>query len=362
MAVLHHTWTGGLLVHLFLISCWVLGGIFVAVTCAGMAYYTYGLSFFIFGATALARESRKQRVWVIVCLALYVYLGPRSREAAGFLRYWCCLAWLACMAYATWFHRFAARPGFVKLVQDLDAAKYYKGVSGVQGSLEDIRKEGSLFAFHPHGILAGGFTLNACFHKDFRELAGADTQFLCDKVLRDDNPFFKVMSDVHGGIDTLDKNNLLRLLAAKRNVAFVPGGFEDATVMIFGKHRTCMRKRAGFIKYALMHGCRVHPVYTFGESETYHTYTGFLKFRLWLNKFGIPAVVFFGYPLLPLLPRTESKLSTYVGSAIEMPRIASPSTADVEKWHTIYCEKLAELFEKHKKAEGLSNLDKLEIL
>lgn len=362
MKCLHHTWVGGFLVHLFLISLWTMGGVFVAVTCAGMAFYTYGLSFVIFGATAIPRRTFKQKTWVVACLTLYLFLGPRHRIDYGFLRYWCCMALLSIMSFATWFHKFKARPGFVKLMQDLDPAKYYTGSMGLRGALEDIRKEGSLFAFHPHGVLSAGYTLNGCFGKDFREHAGTNTQFLCDKVLRDDNPAFKVMSDIHGGIDTLDKTNLLRNMGQKQNVAFVPGGFEDATVMAFGKHRTCMKKRAGFIKYALMNGCRVHPVYTFGESDTYYTYTGALKFRLWLNKFGIPAVVFFGFPLMPLLPRTKPSLATYVGSAIEMPLIREPSDDEVKKWHAIYCEKLTELFENHKKQAGLSELDRLEIL
>ena len=37
-------------------------------------------------------------------------------------------------------------------------------------------------------------------------------------------------------------------------------------------------------------------IYTFGESETYHTFTGLLPLRLWINRFQIPAVLFFGEP------------------------------------------------------------------
>jgi len=358
---LHHTWLGGFLVHVFLITCWVLGGVFVAITCGGMAYHTYGTSFFIFGATTIHKQS-KQQIWVLICLAFYVYMGPRSMEQPHCIRYWGLWVLLAFMSWATWFNRFTPQPAFIKAVQDLDVSKYYDGSCTLGGELEGIRKDGSLFGFHPHGVLAAGFTLNGTFNKKFREHAGSNTQFLCDKVLREDNPFFKVMSDVHGGINTLNKKNLLRYLDAKTSVAFVPGGFEDATVMAFGKHSTCMKKRAGFIKYALMHGTRVHPVYTFGESSTYYTYTGMLDFRLWLNKFGIPAAVFFGFPLLPILPRCAAKISTYVGQAIEMPKIPNPSPEEVAKWHAIYCEQLVELFEKYKLAEGLSASEKLEIL
>ena len=36
----------------------------------------------------------------------------------------------------------------------------------------------------------------------------------------------------------------------QRQVAFIPGGFEDATLMAFGKERTAIKKRTGFIKCA----------------------------------------------------------------------------------------------------------------
>ena len=67
----------------------------------------------------------------------------------------------------------------------------------------------------------------------------------------------------------------------------------QATLYARGTHRVYIRRRKGFVKYALQHGYALTPIYTFGESETYHTFTGLLPLRLWINRFQIPAVLFF---------------------------------------------------------------------
>ena len=96
-----------------------------------------------------------------------------------------------------------------------------------------------------------------------------------------------------------------------------PGGFEDATLHAKGLERTMMRPRKGLIKYALQHGYAVTPVYTFGESDTYYSFTGLLEQRLALNKYSIPGVAFFGWWKCPVFPRLESEILTYVGPPLQ---------------------------------------------
>merc|ERR1712062_839799 len=107
-----------------------------------------------------------------------------------------------------------------------------------------------------------------------------------------------------------------------RNVALLPGGFEDATLMKTGTDRVFLKNRMGFIKYALEYGYRVHPVYTFGEGETFWTpLQSFLKQRLQLNKLGVPGVLpcmtCFGDWRFPLIPRAHVRLHTIIGKALE---------------------------------------------
>ena len=51
-----------------------------------------------------------------------------------------------------------------------------------------------------------------------------------------------------------------------KNVALVPGGFEEATLACKHENRLYIKKRKGFIKYALKHGTTLYPVFTFGEN------------------------------------------------------------------------------------------------
>ena len=64
----------------------------------------------------------------------------------------------------------------------------------------------------------------------------------------------------------------------------------------YGEESVYIKKRKGFIKYALRYGYRVHPVYSFGENDTYYTFHWFPKTRMMLNKYKIPAILFFGFP------------------------------------------------------------------
>lgn len=354
------TWFGGLLVHIFLCLLWTLGGVAVAGICVVLAGYTYGLSFAIFGCVSLKQE-RNRQAWSFACLTIFACMGPHDIATPGFITFWLAFVWLCFSVFIAWFWKFQPRKWLPRLFHGLGFGKYYASCE-LRGALDDMHKDKSLFGFHPHGILSIGFSVNGVWSKQFHEHAGTSTLHLVDKVLRDDNPYFKVLCDIHGCIETLNKERIVNTMAEGRNVSLIPGGFEDATAMIHGGHSTVMKRRAGFIKYALQHGYRVHPIYTFGESDTYFTFTGLLNFRLWLNKFGIPAVAFFGFLGMPLLPRPQAKIMTCVGKAIQLPLIADPSKDEVAKWHQAYCDALVALFDEHKEAAGLEKTAKLSIL
>jgi len=332
----------------------------MAVMCAGMASYTYGLSFLIFINLAFQKADAR-KAWAFFCLVFYLYMGPRSLASVGYLRYWLSFWLLTGMSVIAWFYDFEARPDFIKFIQDLGTGSYYQSCE-LSGALDDIQRERTLFSFHP-SISCIGFGWNGCWSKKFRELSGLETRFLVDKVLRSDNPFLKVICDLHGGFEVLNKNTLQDNMMKNRNIAFVPGGCQDATIACFGKERSWMKKRTGFIKYALEHGYNVTPVYTFGESESYHTFPRLLEFRLWLHEqLGIPATLVFGLPFLPLLPRTDAKILTVVGKPIELPKTEEPTHEDVQKWHEVYCQALTELFNEHKKDAGLEDTAELELM
>jgi len=235
-------------------------------------------------------------------------------------------------------------------------SKYYRKCE-IRGALRSMKQDSTLYMFHPHGILATGFVCNGCWSRPFNELTAAKdldvpkntgTVFLIASNLREWSAFFKVLCDVSGRLESATRSNINRLMTARRNIGIIPGGFEDATLMKHGKDRTFMSKRKGLIKYALQHGYAVTPIYSFGESQTYYTLTWFLKQRLLLNAYNIPGVLFFGEPWLPLLPRQDSCILSYVGEPLQLPQIDAPSPAEVDEWHAKYLEALRKVFNDNK--------------
>eukprot|EP00747_Dinoflagellata_sp_TGD_P184911 gnl/TRDRNA2_/TRDRNA2_41015_c0_seq1.p1 gnl/TRDRNA2_/TRDRNA2_41015_c0~~gnl/TRDRNA2_/TRDRNA2_41015_c0_seq1.p1 ORF type:complete len:397 (-),score=54.55 gnl/TRDRNA2_/TRDRNA2_41015_c0_seq1:49-1161(-) len=359
--VMRGTWFGAFVVHFMCISPFIIGAaapFLVGLKMGPRVNYTTMLLAAVLGLEGnLARKG----CWSAI-MTLVAYLGPRSPSEPGFWSFiadYCVFA--ALTGYIVW-GWIPPQPRFVEWVWSMQPQRYYTQCE-LRGELDDIKTEASIFGYHPHGITVTGLSWNMCWSKKFNEIEGAKTiQYCLDKNQRENNPGFKLLSDAHGRIHTLSKQALQMRMADRQNISFVVGGFEDATLMFNGKERTALKKRTGFIKYALQYGpYRLHPVYTFGESDTYRTYTGSLKFRLWLNKFGIPAVIFWGLSWCPILPRPDIKLITVIGKAVELPRITDPQKADVEKWHGVYCDALVALFEQHKIGAGLSKDAKLEL-
>eukprot|EP00434_Breviolum_minutum_P023151 symbB.v1.2.020426.t1/scaffold1653.1/size107518/7 len=165
-------------------------------------------------------------------------------------------------------------------------AKGFYSATALRGALDDIRPDKSFLGFHPHGCLCAGFTVNGTFNPDFIR-ACKRVFFLCDPVLRHKNPGFQLMSEAYEAedraIEACDAPGFKKHMSSGVNVAFNPGGFMDAIVFQHGKDVCVLKCKKGFIKYCLQFGYRAHPVYTFGECETYYTFTGLRKLRMKLD-------------------------------------------------------------------------------
>lgn len=243
-------------------------------------------------------------------------------------------------------------------------ARDYYSQTALRGALDDIRPGRSFFAFHPHGCLCAGFTINGTFNPEFMRRSGK-IGWLCDPKLRHRNPAFRIMSEMYEtherAIDACDSDTFKSYMERGDSVAFMPGGFFDAVVFEYKKNVVFLKERKGFVKYCLQYGYRLHPVYTFGECESYYTLPAMKDLRMKIAKYNVPMVAFFGWPLCPFLPRPESKLLTYVGEAIEMPILPNPAESEVDHWHTVYMNSLRRLFDLHKVEAGYADAE-LEIV
>eukprot|EP00434_Breviolum_minutum_P012249 symbB.v1.2.010799.t1/scaffold710.1/size170492/10 len=248
--------------------------------------------------------------------------------------------------------RLRSWPGFLPFMEK--GFKNFTARCELKG-LENAQKDRTVFAFHPHGAISFGFTVNGLFDSQFLNKS-KKISFLIDDFLRNGNPIFRLLCDVYEfenrQIASAEKSTVHRLMEEGSNVALVLGGFEEATVCETGKDRVVVNSRKGIVKYCLQHGYRLQPVYSFGEDETYHFAPGLLDFRLWLNRFKIPAVAFFGHPVLPWLPRSQARILTVVGEAIQCPHIPSPTPEEVDYWLQSYGKALQATFNQWKAEAG----------
>ena len=186
-----------------------------------------------------------------------------------------------------------------------------------------------LFCIHPHGV----YTLGALALPDHLP----EVRLCIAPYLYHFAPVFRVFAQLLGvKLGSTGPNDLKRLMEKENSpMAIVPGGFEEATVTCRFTERVYLKTRAGFIKYALRHGYDLVPCFTVGDSDMFSNPQGAWRFRWFLNQLSIPAVLPFGFPILPLLPkRVHVRLA--IGPPLHLPRIENPTREEVEKHRKRY--------------------------
>jgi hypothetical protein len=204
---------------------------------------------------------------------------------------------------------------------------------------EEPKNTNSLFAFHPHGVMAVGVTQVMAYSDFFYNT------HLCVSRALTNIPVSGLYARIMG-VEGVDNKTFQRIMKTGENISFLPGGFEEATLTKNDEERVFVKIRKGFIKYALEYGYSIYPCYTFGENNLFKTFTPFEKFRLMLNKIKIPGVFFISKYLW--LPNNDVDLFTVIGKPVCLPKIEEPTIEDIDHYHAVYINELNELFNKHK--------------
>lgn len=131
-----------------------------------------------------------------------------------------------------------------------------------------------------------------------------------------------------------------------RNLALLPGGFEEAALYRHNQYDVYIKSRKGFIKYALQNGYQISPVFSFGEEATYFSIEAFPKLRLALARLQIPGIVF--WSKLGIFPNPDIDIVTVVGDPLQFPTIQHPTHDEIDEFHSRFIEALQSLFEKYK--------------
>ena len=209
-----------------------------------------------------------------------------------------------------------------------------------------------LLCVHPHGVICMGWMV--LFNSP--ELNEVDFCFSTVLLLA---PMFRLLVKTVGRPQSVHRDNFKALMRLGGPMALIPGGFEEATLSSTRINRVYLRKRLGFVKYALQFGYNLVPCYIFGENTTFSNSQGCWQVRFALNYLGLPAVVPWGRWWCLLMPRNK-KLHVVVGKALELPRIQTPTSKEISKYHAEYCKVLVDLFDRNKGSYGEAN-SKLEV-
>ena len=242
LGFIHGTVLGAWLVHVLLISPWVIG---ITILLAPLLLIANG--FPIVGTSILG-----------VFLLQYVY--PLS----------------------TW-------PAFRKMMRELNPRGYYKKCELTLVDGANLRDTSSMLCYHPHGVICAGFSWTGCHHPEFSEGRHGDVAWLISGSLCE-LPFFKLAVKWMGNIFPVSKPVMTRLMNEGRNISLVPGGFQEATIMKAGCERIFLKKRMGFITYALRFGYRVHPCCSFGENHFFWIFQPVARERPTMTYFRLVAL------------------------------------------------------------------------
>jgi len=255
----------------------------------------------------------------------------------------------------------------------ISAATYFDGgctMAFEAARAPDDNSEPEMTCYHPHGIFTLGLILNSgvrssaaehrCGSAAWARYCGAVGPFPCvglaaSKLVR--MPVFRhIMVKWTGNIECASRAHMLWKMQRKDSFGLCPGGFHELALFKRGSERVYARKR-GFIAYALKHGYRVTPAYTFGESATFFNVPGWERAREALADRGVPAILVSGplwwLPVLGLIPFGRGGLHTIHGEGRQFPQIDNPTAAQVEEYHGWYVGALRALYDRHKARFGL---------
>ena len=117
--------------------------------------------------------------------------------------------------------------------------------------------------------------------------------------------------------------------------------------------RIWIENRKGFIKYSLEHGYTVRPVVTMNEHQAFSTFEPWMKFRLALNRFKFPAVLYINKLTLFFLP-PWTRIHVIVGKGIRETVKEGEKVPQemIDRAHRKYVDEVLRIYDKYRSLNG----------
>eukprot|EP00056_Hartaetosiga_gracilis_P003002 m.58795 g.58795 ORF g.58795 m.58795 type:complete len:365 (-) comp11285_c0_seq3:43-1137(-) len=206
-----------------------------------------------------------------------------------------------------------------------------------------------IFGLHPHSVLPfasmialGDETEKSQFKKlfpgiNFRTLAATFAFYI---------PGYRDVL-LWGGVVDAARYSAKYVLKHNLSLALVPGGATEALYCKPDKDIVYLKKRYGFVKLALETGCRLVPVFSFNENNTYDL-LGLDNPLLDAFKTKFQRIFGISLPLIKNIFPKSVHVTTVIGKPIEVPHVENPSKEEIQKYLTIYIDSLTELYNENR--------------
>eukprot|EP00727_Mastigamoeba_balamuthi_P001623 m51a1_g11458 putative mono- or diacylglycerol acyltransferase (768) ;mRNA; r:1297-4143 len=206
-----------------------------------------------------------------------------------------------------------------------------------------------IFAEVPHGVFPVGLLLasSLIFNHDLMPVFGTRPAVaaVADVVLA-----LPVWRQVFGmlGVVSASRKSLERV-SKTHNICIVPGGVAEMAITSHDAERVYLKKRKGFVKFALRHGFDLVPCFHFGNSQIIHMHES--RLLQWLSrKLRFSLLLFWGRWGLPI--PYPAHILEVVAPPIHVERVEEPTEQQINELHDRFVKELIALFERHKHRVG----------
>ena len=190
-----------------------------------------------------------------------------------------------------------------------------------------IAPKQACYAFHPHGVLPFGGVYGLTTNYDVHVLTASACFYI---------PGFRDLL-LHCGMSEVTKNVFLNILKTGASVGVCPGGASESMLIYPDKDVIYLKHRKGFIRVAMQTATPIVPVYTFGETATFHQSHN----SIW-QAISNQIKQFLGFNL-PLIALPQAcTLTTVIGKPLH----AQPQET-VDQFHQRYMEALQALYDDY---------------
>ncbi|KAI6242535.1 Acyltransferase [Aphelenchoides fujianensis] len=219
---------------------------------------------------------------------------------------------------------------------------------------------------HPHGILSFSTFLPFCteavgFSEAFPEL---ERRYAVTLPVQYWFPIRRVLllltSTIDSEVGAIE--HVLQTSEKATVVAMVLNGAAEALDPASDCFTLTLKSRKGFVKLALQNGASLVPSYSFGETSAFKQILN--TEGSWLREFqkafkcftGVSLPFFYGCGFLPF----RTPITLVFGRPIHVPKVAEPTSAQINELHEKYCRELVHLFDAHKQKCGVPRETQLE--